>query len=251
MTGIPWREKFDCVAALRCTSCADRAKSMDEELARVGLKPDIVVWSLPDDVVERSARRTMRCVPLVTKAGYASNTFGHYRLMRAAYDLGARRVLVVEDDVRFLSDLDRLAEIVGNLPDVAITMFDLLADGSPKPTYAEIRRMLETSAAGGWAVPQAHPCSTSCIGLTRSGMETFLAPLCKAFSGAGRFDVIDGYNQAPYRPASEVRCAWPLAAVQVPFDRSRSCTAAVFGDDCQGLWYRSLGLSMDDYGGAR
>lgn len=246
---IPWRSKYDMVISLRCTRCKTRIPSLEKELDRVGLVPDACSWSVPD-AVEQAALPLMRVVALVKTGGYASCTFNHYRAIRTAYELGANRVLLVEDDVRFLKNLELLSKIVANTPCVDIAMYDLVSDGAPRPTTADIRRMLDESVQNFWATPQRHPCSMACVGLTRRGMSILLSHLCDAFDGHGRFDVIDGYlDRRRLPPGTEIKVAWPLAAVQAPnAGCTPSNTSIAFGA-VQEKWYSDMGVDARDYGG--
>ena len=248
---IPWRERFDMVVSLCHTGNRSRVPSLDRELRRVGLTPDLRVWSVPDPS-EAWLERRIRLDRFVRRAGYLNCTLNHYRAIRTAYDLGKRRVLLLEDDVRFLKDLDALAETVANTPDVPVVQFDLISDGAPSPTPAEIRGMAEGSATGRWAVPQPHPCSMACTGLDREGMAHFLRCLDDAFAGRRCLEIIDGYLHPNHRGNLPVRVAWPLACIQVPVADSPSNTAqGFFGGDtgCQLSWYRSIGVDPKDYGG--
>lgn len=248
---IPWHDTFDMVVSLCHTGCKARVAPLDRELARVGLSPDLRVWSVPDPS-ERVLARAVRCSKFVLRAGYLNCTLNHYRAIRTAYDLGARRVLLVEDDVRFLKDLNRLAQTVAATPDCPVVQFDLVSDGAPDPTPVDIKRQLDSTAMDGWAVPQPHPCSMACTGLDRRGMEHFLRCLSDAFSGRKPLDIIDGYLHPVHRQGLEVRVAWPLGCVQVSIPSSPSNTAIGFfsGDPgCQAKWYSSIGLDLADYGG--
>ena len=248
---IPWKEHFDMVISLCHTGNKSRVPPLDQELRRVGLVPDLRVWSVPDPS-ERWLARRIWLDRFVRRAGYLNCTLNHYRAMRAAYDLGKRRVLLLEDDIRFLRDLDVLAETVASTPDVPIVMFDLISDGAPSPTAAEIRKMVERSVDARWATPQPHPCSMACVGLDRRGMEHFLRCFDDAFHGRRRLEIVDGFLHPNHRGDLQIRVAWPLACIQVPVDGSPSNTAVGFFSgqtDCQLEWYRSIGVAPENYGG--
>ena len=249
--GTPdWHGKFDFIVSLCATPCRQRVPSLDAELERIGIRPDLRVWSVPD-ATERASLNYVSCAPLVRHASYAACTFNHYRAICAAYHLGAERCLLVEDDVRFLRDIDELARIVESVPDADVTMFDLISDGARSPTAGEIRRMLDGSVRDRWAVPQSHPCSMACIGLTRKAMQMFLRCITEPFTEQrGRFDVIDGYLGERYRKPEgiEVRVAWPLAAIQADIPGSVSNTASVFGAGRARSWYGAIGIDITSYG---
>ena len=248
-------DRFDMKISLCFTGNRDRVPPLDAELERVGLKPDLRIWSVPDPS-EAVLARVVRLDKFVRRAGYLNCTLNHYRAIRTAYDFGARTVLLLEDDIRFLKDLDALAETVDAAPDAAVAMFDLVCDGAPSPTPAEIRAMLDETARDRWAVPQPHPCSMACVALNCRGMTHFLECFDGAFAGKWSLPIVDGFLHPAFRgrakPPVECRVAWPLACIQTPVAGSPSNTAKGFfnGDaSCQLAWYKSIGVEPENYGG--
>ena len=86
-------------------------------------------------------------------------TYGHYFMIREAYELGYEKVLFIEDDIRFLKDVDMIENVLENLnfdtdPELNTIMYDwcLIDKEYNAPAYV----------------------LASCYALTRYGMKFFL-----------------------------------------------------------------------------
>lgn len=247
---VPWHDMFDMAISLCFTGNADRVPPLDAELERVGLKPDLRIWNVPSP----HELAVVNALPMkkrwmVDSAGFRNSGFGHYRAVKTAMELGARRVLIVEDDIRFLRDVDALAGTVATMPhDSNVWLFDLLKRGS-EDTGA-IRKALEASASGCWTRPTDNPCSMACYGLDRTGMAHIVRCFEGAFAGGWPLGIADHYFWHRWHNGRlKFACAWPLACIQVPLG-TISNTAAVFGKrdpNCQLDWYRKLGMDLSAY----
>lgn len=107
--------RFDRIVMLSFTK--DREKRlplMEAEFDRVGLTGRVEVeWNFPSPLVNIQAKG----IGTDWGTSIVDCSLGHYRIIKKAYELGAQNLLVMEDDVRFLKDLDLLREIVTTLPD--------------------------------------------------------------------------------------------------------------------------------------
>ena len=245
----PWRDLFDMTISLCFTGNADRVPPLDRELDRVGLPVDLRIWNVPSP----HELRIVEALPLkkrwmLQSAGFRNSGFGHYRAVKTAHELGAERCLVVEDDVRFLKDLDALAGTVRTAPGADVLLFDLLKRGSE--STADIRRTCETNARGRWTVPQDNPCSMACYGLNRKAMSFIIRCFEGAFEGRWPLGIADHYFWRRWHGGGvRFACAWPLACIQVPVG-CVSNTAVTFGrsnPNCQLDWYRELGMDLAAY----
>lgn len=248
---IGWRDRFDMVVNLCFTGNKSRVPELDEEFRRVELPVDLRMWNVPSPFEDRVVESLPDVVRgMRVSAGFRNSGFGHYRAVKLAHELGARRVLVVEDDVRFLNDLDALGGIVASAPDEGLVLFDLLRAG--KDDIGVIRQTLDSTVVDGWAVPTGRPCSFACYGMDRQSMKQFIDLVESALSRRTRLQLVDHYIHDRYwnRETSPIHVAWPLAAVQKAFFSSQSNTNKVFhgGDnDGQYRWYQSLGVRLSDY----
>ena len=248
---VRWKDKFDMVISMCFTGNRDRVPALDRELDRVGLKPDLRLWNIPN-IAEAQAIKAMSPVrSMVENTGFRHSGFGHYRALRTAYELGANRVLIIEDDIRFLKDLDMLGRIVDSVPDFShIVLFDLLKSG--KDDALEVKRQLDRHMVNEcWTIPQPRPCSMACYGCDRMGMHHLCRLFSLAFLGAIRLHIADHYLWDRWDPQNlmAIRAAWPLACVQVPI--GAVCNSAVRfggGDPLHHVhWYEAVGIRMEDY----
>jgi len=247
---VRWGDRFDMTISLCFTGNRDRVPSLDTELERVGLRVGLRMWNVPSPHEKLVVDALPRINPWMSwNAGFRNSGFGHYRAAKTALELGVERCLIVEDDIRFLRDLDALAETVDAAPDAAdVWLFDLLKRGSEDS--AAIREHLERNARGRWTTPTDNPCSMACYGLSRKGMRFIVGCFENAFAGRCRLGIADHYFWKRWHGGEiQFACAWPLACIQVPVGRL-SNTATAFGKgngNCQLDWYRELGLDLNAY----
>lgn len=109
--------RFDRKVVLYFTGNKDsRVPGMEKELDRVGLDDVDRQWQHPSPL-DRILIRGMRHIPCLENAGYFNASMGHYRAIATAYHLGCRNCLILEDDVRFMKDVERLSDYVNSIPD--------------------------------------------------------------------------------------------------------------------------------------
>lgn len=103
-----------------------RYRSLMAELDRVGFTvPKQVVWTFPTPYDAWERENFTVDGYLKKHIGWWSCTKGHYTIIKTAYELGCRRILIMEDDVRFLRDAGYVLEACSHLPmDWDILMLD-------------------------------------------------------------------------------------------------------------------------------
>ena len=254
-----WRDKYDMVISIRSVVCRDRVPSLERELARVGIEPDIRLWSVPSpfefNAGERPGVRPVRSMADRSRPGFLNSGLAHYRAWKTALGLGAQRALILEDDVRFLRDLDALRAVVGQTPDRDICLYDLLKSGNEDASAVratlDARRLPESPL---WAEPTERPCSFACYGATRAALAHLAGCVDGAYMGRWRLHIVDHYMHRQWLgdpPRIAIACAWPLACIQRPFRTSPNNTTTVFNHgklDAQLDWYANgLGLDLDAY----
>lgn len=110
--------RFDFVAVVDYVGhFKNRMPLFDQVMERVGLSGKVNrFWTFPNpfDKVYTTLFNKNLCMDRV---GTFSCLLGHYRALKTAYALGYAHALVMENDVRFLKDLDRLATYIRSLPD--------------------------------------------------------------------------------------------------------------------------------------
>lgn len=238
---------FDFKAQVGFTGYQDRARLMDAEFARVGLNGVQRVWNFPcpfDTVLQNRLNR----VRLMGRAGFFNSVMGHYRAIKTAYCLGAKRCLVLEDDVRFLRDLSFLEAIVNDLPDdYDIALFDVLRPQKIHPD-AFIRHLTADRASRYW-VRFTNARSAGCYSLNRKAMARWIDALeSPALGKGGKMRLADQYfNLAHTGLDLKAYHAAPVAARQVLVGSGSSNSEFSEFD----AWYRSIGCDPNAYGDER
>lgn len=238
--------RFDFRAVLLYTGQMERTGPFMEELARVGMSGVERFWNVPSPYVD-VLRRVIPCNrALRTYPGFLSTTLGHLRLVRTALALGARSLLAMESDCRFLNDAGRLATVVDSLPvDFDIALFDALPAVKYDP--AQILRDARPVNAH-WRTSWGNPRSFGCYALSRRAMEWFV-DRCERPVTDGAFPLVicDQNLRADRMPADfRVYCAYPNAAIQVPV--GSGVGVSYMGDPLTYFRrYLDLGLDLRDY----
>jgi hypothetical protein len=177
---IDWSRRFARKTVLYFTGLKNRVEGMEAELARVGLSDVERQWQYPSPF-DKVLLRNVKHIPCFDGnprgMGYFNSSMGHYRAIATAFHLGCESVLVMEDDIRFLKDVGRVAEIVGALPDdfdvALLDSFFMTRD--PKGVNAEVitRWRNERKVNEHWAEFDSLY-SLGCYALSRRGMERMM-----------------------------------------------------------------------------
>ena len=158
--GIPWRDWFDRIVCFTHLPDAARRRAMERELGRVGILGSGIfgfAYTSPDPweqhVVEAAPRVA---ADARTNAGFINLGLATARVLREAKWLGWRRVLFLEDDVRFLKDLTALKAAFARTPQGwNIVQYDKFVDWRMTPeTYSSMvagRRIGDTAFFDGRA----------------------------------------------------------------------------------------------------
>lgn len=113
-TPVDW-SRFDRVFVQCFTGYAlERQAALDAELERVGLWMAERHWACPNPFDDLLADRVGYYKPKAV--GGFQCVLGHYQIIKTAYERGFAHILVLEDDVRFLKDLDALGRAIESLP---------------------------------------------------------------------------------------------------------------------------------------
>lgn len=91
----------------------------------------------------------------------------HFAIVKEAYDLDVQHLLVIEDDVLFMSDLKKVKEILDNVPED----WDLLQFGA----FSGSQTTVEAQKANQWWMDSVNAWNCSMYALNRRGMKYYLA----------------------------------------------------------------------------
>ncbi len=241
---MPPFDRFGLVAAVLYTGNAERARLLDAEMRRVGAEGYLPVWQFPTpyDAVIRSR---VRCTAGMSKPGYFSSGLGHYRAVKTALCLGADSVLVVEDDVRFPRDAERLARGLADAPEGydVLLLDSFRADDVPPET---VLRAAHEGRHGStcWCRAWPSPLSFACYAMSRRAMEWWTGEFERPCADrATPLRVADRYLDARRIPPDlSVWFAHPNLAVQRALGASNSRGRQGFD-----AHYESVGVRMEDY----
>lgn len=240
-----WQRHFDRAYCFHFVKDAARLPGITEEFRRVGLLDSgILRWvtTYPDpwevrllDALPKIAVSRNRA----TSIAFLNLGLASCRVMREAIADGCRRVLFLEDDIRFLRDIGEVEAALAAIPDgFDIVQFDKFAPWEMTPErYASVCAERSVNAryfdAGDvfWA-------SGGCFMATRRGMENMLRAMEEWRPGP-----MDGYlNMNGNRHAATKR----NLAVQVMMDDAM-CMAYMGRRNTHHLAYAPQGVRYEDY----
>lgn len=174
------QEKFDCITLLTLSSRKDRQNGIMDQLKNIGYSGkglDIYyATTFPYNGLICNAFNNLG-TRVFTKPNEFDCARNHYAIVRKALDLGYEHLLVIEDDIRFLKDQDKLMEYINVLPDdYDIIQFGGFTDNLKIEKYLtspEDFHYFEHKDVGCW--------TTAMYALSRKGMQYYLAFMDKLF----------------------------------------------------------------------
>lgn len=114
--------KFDKVYILSLVNRKDRRKRLNEQLTHFGISPDdgsLVDWFygtiFPYNGLIASAFNIQKAGRF-TKANEYDCARNHYSIVKICHELGYEHCLIMEDDILFLKDENKIAEYIESLP---------------------------------------------------------------------------------------------------------------------------------------
>lgn len=208
LSSVMKKEDIEGVFAVCYTGNAERQSRLMRELGRVGFDDVNVIWSFPSPYREFILRRMPHELCLDQKPGYWGCTIAHYCAVKTAYHLGMGHALIVEDDCRFLKDVDtiwnNLLEVPGN---ANIVLLDHLIE-------VNARTLHETNKF--YMCDKSY--STGCYIVDRKGMERYIAMYESPVSGKYRkpkMRACDHFTDVRYMGHDvNICCAEPRLAIQ-------------------------------------
>ena len=238
-------DRFERKTLLAFTGYQGRANGVLSEIARVGMHDVNVQWQFPcpfDKTIRDSIRHEVG-KGLDSDIRFMSCTLGHYRAIKTAYCLGCENVLVMEDDIRFLKDTERISACVRAIPeDFDIAMLDLFPYSGTKPhvlsSWRESRKVNEF-----WAEFD-DMFSMGCYAMSRRAMERYIwlneAAVTDPYVGMIR--VCDHYLKRSYFwKGAHLYFARENVAVQRADENSNSKRERILAS------YRRIGIDMEKY----
>ena len=233
--------RFDFVAACLFTGYRQREKPLKTELERVGLGNAMIMWQFPTPFDDALKRFTHGGISLRT--GFFNSGMGHYRAIKTAYELGSCHCLIMEDDVRFMKDTDRLSDIIKDLPeDYDIALLDTI-----KPQKLSIKECVDNirrNMVSKYWCKFSNMRSFACYSMSRRAMSRWISLWEDAFIRNGqRLRIADQYlNSELIGRDLKLYHAVPNAAIQAPIGKSNSGSEGCFNG-----FYHDFGVNVSEY----
>lgn len=220
---LDWRSYFDRVVVIRHTDYRCRDRPLRAELARVGLAGVAEIhWNFPSPFVVRFANS----VPFSEDLGNFDETiFGMYAVLKTSLALGVHRLLVLEDDVRFLRDLDLLGRLLGSIPDDFVDAKLSWIRREGPVSAAALGDQARASGRVWMPTTGVSTRDTGAIAFSRRGMEWLAGCFEKSLAPGGPvLRSCDLYDRPPHYLDNGARhyLAVPLAARQAAFGQRMS-----------------------------
>lgn len=177
------KNKFDAVVILNLSTRKDRRRMLESQFEKLGLpKPNTTEFirynfTTPFQYNEliASAFVQSKCGKF-TKPNEYDCARNHYNIVRSSYDFGYEHVLILEDDILFLNDSDKIIEYLNEMPDD----YDIIQFGgfTVDREWLDYKKSTEDlwvrhKKAGIW--------NCSMYALSRRGMEFYMAYMNKKF----------------------------------------------------------------------
>lgn len=179
------------------------------EVERIGFKP-IPFWNFPTPYTKYlqnvlpNMNKPMRSCPSFFNSGW-----GHYSILCVARDLGEVPVFVVEDDCRFLNDVDTLHSALAKIPeDADLVLLDSFGAHDNQDEFKRWRSL----AKDGWAKVEAARSAAAYIVGPRAIDR--LINLGDRGTRGKRVRIFDQWFEERWLVGMNIYCAVPNLAIQ-------------------------------------
>lgn len=175
---VPWEKFFDHIYCFHMVDKTARIPGLLSELQRVGILESGIfsfAYTSADPweakLIEAYPDRLQR--PHVSNQGFLNLAMANVRIMREALGLGYRRVLLLEDDVRFLKDLYMLRRgLEQTPPDRHFVQYDKFLDDLEMPVEVYRKICDAQSINEVFFDPMGHQYpSSACLMVDQTGMQ--------------------------------------------------------------------------------
>lgn len=183
---LSFGDVFDHIYCLHYLPAEERLQKMKNELKHAGIDEtaDYFSWvyDYPSpliDLVYNDSRLNMHSSLKSTSREYIKRvSLMHYEIVKEAYALGYERILVLENDVRFHRDKAYIEQMLSNLPDSDVIMFDKMVCSAPGENlkYKKyIKTLPDGTLYGDMNESGVFFIFCSCYALNRNAMEHIIA----------------------------------------------------------------------------
>lgn len=163
---------FDYIGVVCYTGYKERVAELQVELKRIGIADRVQYhWDSPS-VYRDCLYKAVGMSTYNSKGGSFFMGVNNYNVIKVAYELGCRNVLVMEDDISFLKNTNLINAILASTP----TDWDMLMLDRSKPSEVsieEFKRHTSERINNYWC-PLKKATGCGCYALSRRGMEHYL-----------------------------------------------------------------------------
>lgn len=242
--GSCW-DRFERKTLLTFTGYMDRAKGVMQELDRIGMRDVNVQWQFPNPF-DGVLIRHLNHIRHLDIAGYMNCTMAHYNAIKTAYHLGLKNILVMEDDIRFMEDLDAIDSTVSSLPDdFDVAMFDLIPVFLKRGEPERVKSLKESARINERWFEFDILRSMGCYAMSRRGMERYiwLNEAAVTQPKIGKLRICDHFLDRRYMPGLKLYAAVDNACIQ---RNMGACNSPI---DEYPEKYRRIGIDVSLYRG--
>lgn len=166
-------DRFGRKTLLTFTGYKDRAPGVLKELDRIGMKEVNVQWQFPNPFESVLLKHLSHESGM--SSGYMNATMGHYAAIKTAYHLGAESCIIIEDDIRFLKDIDAVSKTVDALPkDFDVALFDMFVHGGIDQEYADYVSCKNSRKVNPMWAEYDNLLSQGCYAMSRRAMKRYI-----------------------------------------------------------------------------
>lgn len=246
-----WKNKFDRIYCLSYLPYKERRKTIEPELERTGILSSGIfsyhyTFETPvDDILLKSDMFPFDRNNSRFKKNTLNLALGHYSIMKEALGLDLKRILILEDDIRFLKDIREMNLIIENLPeDMDITLFDKIGIKTQENEFEMQRKhpineyYLYMGSLVLWGC--------SCYSVNRRAMEHITASQERKFNVADYYT--NDFNYLGERISDGIKRSFSLKNIAVQKGNSDTATDHDKGNSPytqKGL--TSFGIDMNEY----
>lgn len=248
---IKWRNHFDFVVVVTSPTRTACVESLKIELDRVGLDVDLFQMGVPTAWEMRLAQFCRPGGMMYSHNKMRNSTIGHFLAIKTARALGKKRILILEDDVRFIKDLSLLRYMVDSIPDkVDVLHMDVIPTRGSEGCAEMFNRGDGAFRQPRWEIcPDVRCHSFACVGFNPRGQEWVIG-IEKMWTENGRLRPIDAILKPNWTRGGGVTKAIPVPLLA----RQVSVGNTVFNSRLHAAgcpfdgWYDSIGANRDKYG---
>lgn len=226
------------VFVLGFTKNPDAMERTCAEVERIGLTP-IRHWNFPTPYTKFVQKHIVNANKAMKNSeAFFNSGWGHYSILSIARDLGDVPVFVVEDDCRFLKDIDALLHGLECSPaDADLLLLDSFGAARSQEEFMNERR----NAVRGWAkISAARSAAAYIVGPRYINRLISLGDRCTRGKKARIFDQL---FENRWLEGANIYCAVPNLAVQAVDSTNAHRPSAVSNHNK----YKEMGIDMERY----